>query len=280
MTGSARFRALRLTGRYLLLCTMLLITVGPLAWQVLTALKGRNEDIYGTHATLLPQHPTLANFRAVLAQVPIWSYIDNTLVVVALSVTSQLVFSTLGGYMLSRTGWRGARAVLLLLIVSMMFPFESIMVSLYISIRSMGLEDNLLGVWLPGVIGAFNVLIMRSAFLAVPNELEEAALLDGAGEWRRFARIFLPAATGAMMVVIINTFVTAWDDFLWPLIVIRSQSHFTLTLGLAQLSNSDFGLDERTVMAGSVISVIPVLILFIATQRWFYKGVQAGGVKM
>lgn len=280
MTGSGRFRVLRLAGRYLLLCAVLLLMVGPLAWQVLTALKGHTEDIYGTHATLLPRHPTLANFRAVLAQVPIWSYIGNTLVVVGLSVASQLVFSTLGGYMLSRTGWRGAKAVTLLLVVSMMFPFESIMVSLFISIRSMGLEDNLLGVWLPGVVGAFNVLIMRTAFLAVPNELEEAALLDGAGEWRRFTRIFLPAATGAMMVVIINTFVSAWDDFLWPLVVIRSQSRFTLTLGLAQLQNSAFGLDERTLMAGSVISVIPVLILFIATQRWFYRGVQAGAVKM
>ena len=205
------------------------------------------------------------------------TYIRNSLIVVALSVTSQLVFSTTAGYMLSKPGWKGRKAVWVVLIASMMFPFESIMVSLFLSIRDMGLVDNLAGVWLPGFVGAINVLLMRGAFLAVPREIEDSAMLDGADEWQRFRHLYLPSAWGAILVVVINTFISAWDDFLWPLIVLRSESNMTLTLGLSRLQNSSFGYDQRMVMAGSVISVVPVLVLFVITQRWFYKGVVVGG---
>jgi multiple sugar transport system permease protein len=210
----------------------------------------------------------------------VWTYIGNSLVIVALSVTSQLVFSTLAGYMLSKPGWKGRKLVWVVLMASMMFPFESIMVSLFLSIRDMGLVDHLAGVWLPGFVAAINVLIMRAAFLAVPREIEDAAMLDGAGEWKRFRHLYLPSAYGAILVVTINTFISAWDDFLWPLIVLRSEEHFTLTLGLARLQSSSFGYDQRMVMAGSVISVVPVLVLFVITQRWFYRGVSSGAVKL
>lgn len=273
-------KRLRSAGRYLLLCAITVVMVGPLLWQLVTALKGQNENVYGNGSFALPSHPTLHNFAAVMKQIPVWTYIRNSATVAGLSIASQLLFSTAGGYMLSRRGWRGAQAVFLVLVISMMFPFESIMVSLFIDIRDLNLIDSLAGVWLPGIVGAFNVLIMRAAFAAVPDEVEEAALLDGAGEWRRFTRVFLPSAHGALLVVAITTFIGAWDDFLWPFIVLRTDQHFTLTLGLARLQSTSFGFDERTVMAGSIISVIPVLVLFIATQRWFYKGVEAGAVKM
>lgn len=273
-------KRLRLTGRYLLLCAITVVMVGPLLWQLFVALKGQNENVYGNGSFSLPMHPTLHNFAEVMKQIPVWTYVRNSFTVAGLSIVSQLLFATAGGYMLSRRGWRGAKAVFLVLVISMMFPFESIMVSLFIDIRDLNLIDSLVGVWLPGIVGAFNVLIMRAAFAAIPDEVEEAALLDGAGEWRRFTRVFLPSARGAMLVVAITTFIGAWDDFLWPFIVLRTDQHFTLTLGLARLQSTSFGFDERTVMAGSIISVVPVLVLFIATQRWFYKGVEAGAVKM
>ncbi|MEU1474282.1 carbohydrate ABC transporter permease [Streptomyces sp. NPDC005760] len=266
--------------RYLLLLLVLGLTVGPLLWQLLASLKGTSEDVFGADATLLPHHPTLRAYRTVFDQVPVWSYIKNSLIVVALSITSQLVFSTTAGYMLSKPGWKGRKAVWVVLIASMMFPFESIMVSLFISIRDLGLVDSLAGVWLPGFVGAINVLLMRGAFLAVPREIEDSAMLDGANEWQRFRHLYLPSAWGAIMVVVINTFISAWDDFLWPLIVLRSESNMTLTLGLSRLQSSSFGYDQRMVMAGSVISVIPVLVLFVITQRWFYKGVSSGAVKI
>jgi putative chitobiose transport system permease protein len=273
-------RPRELVVRYLLLLFVLAITIGPLLWQFLASLKGPGEDVFGSNASLLPHHPTLRAYRQVFDQVPVATYIRNSVLVAMLSITSQLAFSTLAGYMLSKPGWKGRRAVWVLLLSSMMFPFESIMVSLFLSVRDLGLIDSLAGVWLPGFIGAINVLIMRAAFLAVPREIEDAAMLDGAGEWKRFRYLYLPSAYGAILVVTINTFISAWDDFLWPLIVLRTEGHFTLTLGLARLQTSSFGYDQRLVMAGSVISVIPVLVLFVITQRWFYRGVSSGAVKL
>ncbi|GAB2998432.1 carbohydrate ABC transporter permease [Streptomyces pseudoechinosporeus] len=272
-------RPRELVVRYLLLLFVLAITVGPLLWQLLTSLKGTTEDVFGANASLLPQHPTLRAYEQVFDQVPVATYIRNSMIVVVLSLVSQLLFSTMAGYMLSKPAWRGRKSVWILLVASMMFPFEAIMVSLFLSVRDLGLVDSLAGVWLPGFVGAINVLIMRAAFLAVPRELEDSAMLDGAGEWQRFRLLYLPSAFGAMSVVAINTFIAAWDDFLWPLIVLRSEENFTLTLGLARLQTSSFGYDQRVVMAGSVISLIPVLVLFAITQRWFYKGVASGAVK-
>ncbi|MET8978172.1 carbohydrate ABC transporter permease [Streptomyces sp. NPDC004539] len=266
--------------RYLLLLFVLGITVGPLVWQLLSSLKGAGEDVFGASASLFPRHPTLNAYKQVFDQVPVWTYIRNSMIIVVLSVGSQLIFSTLAGYMLSKPAWKGRGLVWVLLMASMMFPFESIMVSLFLSMRDLGLVDNLVGVWLPGFVGTINVLIMRAAFLAVPREIEDAAMLDGAGEWKRFRHLYLPSAYGAILVVTINTFISAWDDFLWPLIVLRSEDHFTLTLGLSRLQSSSFGYDQRLVMAGSVISVVPVLVLFVITQRWFYKGVSSGAVKL
>jgi multiple sugar transport system permease protein len=256
------------------------ITVGPLVWQLLASLKSTSEDVFGANASLFPHEPTLRAYRAVFDQVPVATYIRNSMFVVVLSVGSQLLFSTTAGYMLSKPNWKGRKAVWVVLIASMMFPFESIMVSLFLSIRDLGLVDNLVGVWLPGFVGAINVLLMRAAFMAVPREIEDSAMLDGAGEWQRFRYLYLPSAWGAILVVTINTFISAWDDFLWPLIVLRSEEHMTLTLGLSRLQSSSFGYDQRVVMAGSVISVIPVLVLFVITQRWFYKGVSSGAVKL
>ncbi|ELP62280.1 carbohydrate ABC transporter permease [Streptomyces turgidiscabies] len=266
--------------RYLLLLFVLGITIGPLLWQLLASLKGVGEDVFGSNASLIPHHPTLRAYRAIFDQVPVGTYIRNSVMIALLSIASQLALSTMAGYMLSKPSWKGKKAVWVLLLASMMFPFESIMVSLFLSIRDLGLVDHLAGVWLPGFVGAINVLIMRAAFLAVPREIEDAAMLDGAGEWKRFSYLYLPSAYGAILVVTINTFISAWDDFLWPLIVLRSEEHFTLTLGLARLQTSSFGYDQRMVMAGSVISVVPVLVLFVITQRWFYRGVASGGVKL
>lgn len=277
-TASPR-RVRGLVVRYLLLLIMLFITVGPLVWQFTSSIKGPEEPLFGTESTLLPQSPTFRAYSTVFDQVPMALYIRNSLIMCILTVASQIVFPTLAGFMLSRKYWRGRKAYYALLIVSMMFPFESIMVSLYMQIQGMGLSNSFIGVWLPGAIGAVNVLLMRAAFAAVPDAIEEAAMLDGAGELRRFWTIYLPAARGTLVVVIINSFIAAWDDFLWPFIVLRSEDLYTLSLGLSRLASSSFGFDPRVVMAGSIIAIVPVLALFIVLQRYFFKGVEAGAVK-
>ncbi|MCF4121298.1 carbohydrate ABC transporter permease [Antribacter sp. KLBMP9083] len=275
----ARGRQRAVVVRYVLLLLVLAISVGPLLWQLFSSLKGSEEALFGSEATFLPQDPSLAAYRTVFEQVPMAQYIRNSLIMCALTIGSQVVFPTLAGYMLSRRHWRGRSGFYSLLIVSMMFPFESIMVSLYMQIRDMSLDNTFVGVWLPGAIAAVNVLIMRATFAAVPDEIEDAAMLDGADEWRRFFRLYLPAAKGSLVVVVINSFIAAWDDFLWPFIVLRSEELYTLSLGLARLAASSLSFDPRVIMAGSIIAIVPIMVLFIAVQRYFFKGVESGAIK-
>lgn len=270
---------LGMTGRYLTLIAVLFLLVGPLIVPLLAAFKGQGEDLFGPSASLLPQTWSLDAFRELLARIPIFIYMGNSMMVALLSVASNVIFASAAGYMLSRRGWRGRQTVYLVLISGMIFPFESIMVSLFAQVRGMGLADSLGGVWVPGMVAVLNVLLMRAAFLAVPSELEDAALMDGAGEFRRFWQIFLPATRGVLTVVVITTFITVWDDFLWPLLILRSDDNLTLMLGLAQLQGN-FGVDYRVVLAGAVAAFIPVAILFFICQKYFFRGMESGGVKL
>lgn len=265
-------------GRYVALVVALLVTLGPIVWPVLTSFKSVSEPVFGADATLLPRSFSLEAYRSLFEDVPIRRYVVNSLFYCALAVLSQVVLATTCGYMLSRKHWRGRWVTNLLVTCTLIFPFEAIMLSLYTEIRTLGLLDSVVGVWLPGMISAFNILVMRASFVGVPVALEESALLDGAGEFRRFWSIFLPSARGAVTIVALTSAIGAWDDFLWPLMVLRSDDNFTLPVGLATL-NSSFGFDVRVVLAGAVVALVPVVLLFFALQRFFFRGVEAGGIK-
>jgi multiple sugar transport system permease protein len=144
--------------------------------------------------------------------------------------------------------------------------------------RSMGLVDTLAGVILPGAASGLSIILMRTAFLAVPRELDEAAMIDGANVWQRYLRIGLPSVKGTLAVVGIFAFVFAWDDFLWPLVILKSPENYTLTVGIQYLSGT-FSANQRVIAAGTMIAVIPLLVLFFSLQRWFFRGVGEGGIK-
>ncbi|WP_156723571.1 carbohydrate ABC transporter permease [Streptomyces apocyni] len=276
-TGRGRQRlTLGLAGRYLTLCLMLVVMLGPIVWQFLTSIRGRGENVYDG---VLPSQPTLDNYVRVTESFPLFQYVGNTLIVAALAVASNCVFAAMGGYALSRAGWRGRKIVFTVLVATLMFPFEAVMISMFLTIRSMGLVDTLIGVWLPGAVSVLNLLIMRAAFLAVPRELEEAAVLDGANEWQRFTRVFVPSAKGALAVVCITSFMGAWDDFLWPLIVLSSSDNYTLQLGLKTLAGATTVNDQRLIAAGAIAALAPMMLLFFALQRFFFKGVGEGSLK-
>ncbi|MFB6562920.1 MULTISPECIES: carbohydrate ABC transporter permease [unclassified Streptomyces] len=276
-TAAARRRhRIGLAGRYATLVLMLVIMLGPIAWQFLTSIRGRTENVYDG---VLPAQPTLDNYVRVAESFPLLQYVGNTLTVAALAITSNMLFAAMGGYALSRAGWKGRQVVFTVLVATLMFPFESVMISMFLTVREMGLVDTLIGVWLPGAVSVLNVMIMRAAFLAVPREVEEAAVLDGAGEWTRFTRVFLPAAKGALAVVCITSFMGAWDDFLWPLLVLTNSDHYTLQLGLKTLAGATTVNDQRLVAAGAMAALVPMMLLFFALQRFFFKGVGEGAVK-
>ncbi|WP_405977545.1 carbohydrate ABC transporter permease [Streptomyces sp. NBC_00158] len=274
-TGRGRRRG-GLAVRYAVLLLTLVLMVGPIVWQFLTSVRGRTENVYDG---LLPSHPTFDNYLRVAESFPLAQYVGNTLLVALLAVASNALFAAMGGYALSRAGWKGRRAVSTVLVATLMFPFESVMISMFLTVRGMGLVDTLVGVWLPGAVSVLNVMIMRAAFLAVPREIEEAAVLDGAGEWTRFTRVFLPGARGALAVVCITSFMGAWDDFLWPLLVLTDSDHYTLQLGLKTLAGATTTSDQRIVAAGAMTALVPMVLLFLFLQRFFFKGVGEGAVK-
>ncbi|SEE41861.1 carbohydrate ABC transporter membrane protein 2, CUT1 family [Streptomyces sp. 2131.1] len=264
--------------RYVLLLAVLALTVGPFLWQLSTSLKGPNEDIFSSPPKFFPSDPTLDNYSRVAETIPVWDYALNSLKVASANVVTNCVGSALAGYALARLRYRGRRAATLTFILAMLVPVEGIIIAQFTTMRDLGLNNTLLGVLLPGSVGAMNVLLMRNAFLNLPVEIEEAAFVDGANVWQRFLRIALPSVRGTLAVVAIFAFMGSWDDFLWPLIVLSDPENFTLTIGLNYLHGT-FANDERLVAAGTIIAVLPLIILFAGLQRFFFRGVGEGAVK-
>lgn len=264
--------------RYGLLLAVLALMIGPFLWQLSTSLKGPHEDIFSSPPKFLPSDPTFHNYERVADTIPVWDYALNSLKVAAANVVTNCVGATLAGYALARLRYRGRKAATVVFVLAMLVPVEGIIIAQFTTMRELGLNNTLIGVLLPGCVSALNVLLMRNAFLNVPYEIEEAAFVDGANVWQRFLRISLPAVKGTLAVVAIFAFMGAWDDFLWPLIVLSDPERFTLTIGLNYLHGT-FANDERLVAAGTVIAVLPLIVLFACLQRYFFRGVGEGAVK-
>ncbi len=264
--------------RYAALVVVLLIMIGPFLWQLSTSFKGTTEDIYTSPPRLLPAHPTFANYGDVANTIPVWDFILNSVKVAVANVATNVIGAAMAGYALARLRFRGRKTAGLVFVLALLVPMEATMLAQFATMRSLELNNTLIAVVLPGCIGAMNVLLMRNAFGALPYEIEEAAVVDGANVWQRFTRIALPAVKGTLAVVAIFSFMGAWDDFLWPLIVLSDSDHFTLTVGLNFLHGT-FSNDQRIVAAGTIIAVAPLIVMFACLQRFFFRGVGEGAVK-
>ncbi|MEU7136369.1 carbohydrate ABC transporter permease [Streptomyces sp. NPDC046261] len=264
--------------RYILMLLVLAVAVGPFLWQLSTSLKGTTEDIYTSPPRFLPAHPTLRNYAEVAEIIPVWDYALNSLKVALASVLTNLAGASMAGYALARLRFRGRKAAGIAFVAALLVPLESIVIAQFTMVRDLHLNNTLTAVVLPGAVGALNVLLMRNAFAAVPYEIEEAAVIDGANAWQRFTRIALPSVRGTLAVVAIFAFMGAWDDFLWPLIVLSDSDKFTLTVGLNFLHGT-FAQNPRLVAAGTVIAVAPLVVMFACLQRYFFRGAGEGAVK-
>ncbi|MFD5082453.1 carbohydrate ABC transporter permease [Kitasatospora sp. NPDC058406] len=269
---------IRTAGRYLLLLAVLLLVIGPFLWQLSTSLKGPDEDVYTSTPSFFPEDLTFANYGKVADTIPVWTYAANSLVVAAIAIFGNVVGCTLAGYALAKLRFRGAGLLFGLLLATLILPGEATIVSQYVTVRGLGLADSLTGVALPGAIAMLNVLLMRTAFAAVPPELDQAALVDGANVRQRLWHVGLPNVRGMLSVIVIFTFIGAWDDFLWPLIVLNDPQKYTLTVGLQYL-NGTFSANPRLIAAGTMIAFLPIVVVFAVCQRFFFKGVEEGAVK-
>jgi multiple sugar transport system permease protein len=264
--------------RYALLLLVLVLTIGPFLWQLSTSLKSITEDIYTRTPSFLPERPTLANYGEVARTVPVWSYAANSLIVAAMVVGGNVVGATLAGYALAKLRFPGVKAVFGLFVATLVVPAEVTIISQYVIVRGLGFADSRVGVALPAAIAPLNVLLMRTAFRSIPADIDAAAIIDGANAWQRLLRIGLPNVRGMLSVIVIFSFIGAWDDFLWPLIVLTDPDKYTLTVGLAYL-NGTFVANPRLIAAGSMIAFIPIVVVFAILQRFFFRGVDAGAIK-
>ncbi|MEA5441986.1 carbohydrate ABC transporter permease [Cyanobium gracile] len=260
----------------LLLVAVLLLL--PLLWLVSTSLKGPAEDIFTSPPALLPSQPSLEAYGRLFAANPMGTYLLNSTIVSALAVAANLLFCSLAAYPLARMRFRGRGLVLALVVATILIPFQVVMIPLYLLMVQIGLRNSLWALIVPQAATAFGIFLLRQSFLAVPVELEEAARIDGCtpvGEWWN---VMLPAARADLITLAMFVFIGTWSDFLWPLIILDDPKLYTLPLGLQQLASS-FSLDWRLVAAGSVVSILPVLLLFVLLQRYILPSASGDAVK-
>jgi putative chitobiose transport system permease protein len=263
---------------YGLLAAIALITLFPLLWLISTALKSPTENILQSPPQLLPSQPTLNNFLTVWRSLPFAQYIYNSTLVAVLTVALNLLFCSLAAYPLARLSFVGRNSIFLAIVSTIMIPFQIVMIPLYILTVQLGLRNTYLGIIFPSLASAFGIFLLRQAFMGVPKELEESARMDGSSELGLWWHIMLPAIRPALVTLSIFVFIGSWSDFLWPLIVIQDESLYTLPLGVAKLAGT-FSLDWRLVAAGSIISVAPILLLFLFLQRYIVPTETNTGVK-
>jgi len=263
---------------YGLLGAIALVTLFPLFWLVSTALKSPTENIFQSPPQLLPTHPTLENFVSVWHALPFGQYLFNSTLVAVLTVSLNLIFCSLAAYPLARLSFLGRDWIFIAIVATIMIPFQIVMIPLYILIVQLGLRNTYLGMIFPSLASAFGIFLLRQAFSSVPKEMEEAARMDGCSELGLWWYVMLPSIRPALVTLAIFEFIGSWSDFLWPLIVIQDEKLYTLPLGVAKLAGT-FSLDWRLVAAGSVISIAPVLILFLFLQRYIVPTETSSGVK-
>lgn len=267
-----------LVGRYVLLSVVLLLVIGPFVWQLSTSFKGPADDLYTFPPKLIPTDPTIENYIKVTDLIPVYMYAGHSLLVAVGAVISNVVLSLFGGYALACMKFKGKFIALGILVSTMLLPGEVTITANLLTINSMGLANTLWGVFLPGAIAAMNVLLIATACRMIPADVLDAATVDGATTWQRIRHIVWPNVRGMASVVAIFTFIGQWDDYLWPLMVLTDPNNYTLTVGMAYL-NGNFSPDPRMIAAGTMVALLPIILLFSVMQRFFFNGVQEGAVK-
>jgi putative chitobiose transport system permease protein len=271
-------RGWRTVGTYALLGAIAVVMLLPLLWLVSTSLKSPTENIFQQPPQFLPQQPTFGNFVKVWQTNPFGRYLLNSTLVSVLTVGLNLLFCSLAAYPLARLDFRGRDVIFAAIVSTIMIPFQIVMIPLYILTVQLRLVNTYLGLIFPALASAFGIFLLRQAFQGVPKELEEAARMDGCSELGIWWYVMLPSIRPALVTLAIFVFIGSWSDFLWPLIVTKSPELYTLPVGVSYLAGT-FSLDWRLIAAGSVISIVPILLFFLVMQHYIVPTESGSGVK-
>jgi len=274
-----RVRDPRRTVARLFLYAILLVgglaMIFPFVWMVVSSLKTAQEI---TSLALIPEHPTLDNYRRVFGATQFVRWFINSLIIAGITTASVAFFDSLAGYTLAKFRFPGQQLVFIMILSTLMVPTEMLVIPWYLMSINLHWSNSYWGIMFPGVMSAFGVFLMRQFFENVPNELLDAARIDGVSEFGLFWRIALPLVRPALAALCIFTFLGNWNAFLWPLIVTRTPEMRTLPVGIAFFS-SEAGSAYELIMTAAALATIPVLVIFAIFQRQIIKGVALTGLK-
>ncbi|WP_320128660.1 carbohydrate ABC transporter permease [uncultured Sphaerochaeta sp.] len=279
-TSRSRQKTIRKIMLYAINCIMGLLFLLPLLWMVASAFKPEQrifQDISSWKA-FIPIDFTLNNFKQALSRVPMFKYIWNSILYIVMTLMLSLTINSLCGYALAKFKFRGKTFVLSLIISLMVFPFDSIVIPLFIVINKMHLLNTRFALILPFTAKCFSIFLFRQFFLDIPNELLEAAEIDGTGRLLTFFKIVLPISGPVFATVFILDFVNHWSDFMWPLIVLIDDRYRTVQLGI-QAFFTDPPVFYGPVMAALTLAVLPMVVLFLFFQKYYVQGISTTGLK-
>lgn len=264
--------------------TYTVLTVGlalwliPFLWMVLGSVKTQGE-ILRRPPTWFPENPTGENFAQWFGPLDFGHFFANSLIVAVVTVLGNIVFCSMVGYALAKMEFPGKKALFVLVMVMLMVPGVVTFVPLFVMVSSLGLVNTYPALILPFITAPIGVFLMRQFIMGIPDALLEAARLDGAGEWRIFSRIVMPLCGPPLATLGILTFLASWNNFLWPLVAAQTEEMYTLPVALSLYSTGQNATNYGLLLAGSVLVIAPIIVLFVFLQRWFIRGVATTGLK-
>ena len=263
---------------YLLLSFGILLMVGPFIWMVLGSLKTPGEFLVSP-PTFLPAKPTTDNYVRLFDELDFPRFFFNSSLVALVVTAGNIIFCPMLGYALAKLQWRGKRPVMALVLATLMVPAGITLIPNFVLMANLGLVNTYPGLILPFLVGPFGVFLTRQFMFGIPDELIEAARIDGASEWRTYWQVVMPITIPVLATLGILTFLASWNNFIYPLVMAQEPEMYTLPVALATFATGDHQSDNGMLMAGSVVLVIPVLIIFILFQRWITEGIATTGLK-
>lgn len=266
---------------YVILTIFALIVLVPFIWFVSTSFDYVKSYSLRFPPRLIPKEFSTFNYKMAFSNVPMLSYLKNTVIIVALSVVLNVITSTLAGFALSKGKFPGKKIVLVFILSNMMVPFESKLLPIYSIIRNMGLNNNALGVVLPAVLtNAMYIFFVKTYCDGLPDDLYEAGKVDGAGILTIYGKIYFPLLTPIIATIVVLDAINVWNDLLWPMIVLTKQSSYTVQIGLQMYNSGASGTTHAgTALALSVISIIPLSIIYIFCQKYIVQSIAFSGMK-
>jgi multiple sugar transport system permease protein len=262
---------------HLVLIPLAFVMVIPLVWMLVTSLQTLEETRHYP-PSLVPSSLQWSNYTDVLQRAPFARWFVNTLIVTVIVVIGNLLFCSLAGYAFARIRFFGREVVFILILATLMVPFQVVIIPSFLIVKDLGLIDTLGALILPNLVSAFGIFMLRQFFRTLPIELEEAARIDGASRLGVLFKIVLPLSGPALATLAVIMFLWTWNDFLWPLITIYSAENMTIQLGLATFQGAHQA-NTNLLMAANVMSMLPVLLLFFFAQRYFIRGIATTGLK-